>query len=704
VLIKKDKHLAAAQKFLERGQEERALEEFARVVQEDPNDTRTWLKMAEIHARRGALEQARDIYLRTAEIYVEQGFQRKAMTVYKSVLKLTPGLPHVREKLAETYRQQGMVADALRELELSANELQQAGKIEETLPALRKIVGLHPDNIASRIRLAETASQVGKVDEAVHELSQLAEQVKSQGRADDFVRVAERLLFHRPTDFGVARELATAYIARRNARLALVKLQAPLKAAPRDPRNVTLLAEALAQLDPAKAVSVWRELAELHDAAGRHNDRDTALRAALTLDPTDGETRELSARWGVSGVSAVNSQRGRQAPPPLPAAVSGARPLPRVEVAPGAERSGERSGSIGGLSGVGISGVSAVTGISGLTPGPNEVGRVLAQADVFVKYGLVERAVDHLRRVFALEPRHRGARERLASVLTQLGRRSEAAAELATLAGQLVEEDAADAALVAERALTLDPSCAAAAKLLGRKVAAPPAPEAVAAALSDELRGELEQVDFFLQQSLYDEARSVLDELADRFPGDPLIDEKRAAINRAERAAGPATPAPVRTVGAIPGAIPGGEHVGPAIPHAPVAKLSTSERADPSTHGDLGIAYKQMGLYDAAIAEFKLLQQDKTRAVFALTMIGECVEAKGELGEAVGKYKEALNLSQVTASESLELYYLLGSVFERLGDVREALYFFENLRKRDATFRDVVRRVAALKPANASQG
>ena len=301
MLIKKDKHLAAAQKFLERGQEERALEEFARVVQEDANDTRTWLKMAEIHARRGALEQARDIYLRTAEIYVEQGFPRKAMTVYKSVLKLTPGLPLVRERLADTYRQQGMVADALRELELCADELQRAGKIEETLPALRKIVGLHPDNIASRIRLAETASQVGKVDEAVHELSQLAVQVKAQGRADDFVRVAERLLFHRPNDFGVARELAAAYIQRMNPRLALTKLQAALKAAPRDPRNVTLLAEALAQLDPPKAISVWRELAELHDAAGRLNDRDASVRAALALDGTNGETRELAGRWGCRG-------------------------------------------------------------------------------------------------------------------------------------------------------------------------------------------------------------------------------------------------------------------------------------------------------------------------------------------------------------------------------------------------------------------
>ncbi len=687
MLIKKDKHLAAAQKFLERGQEERALEEFARVVQEDPRDTRTWLKMAEIHARRGALEQARDIYLRTAEIYVEQGFPRKAMTVYKSVLKLTPGLPHVRERLAETYRQQGMVADALRELELSANELQAAGKIEETLPALRKIVGLHPDNIGARIRLAETASQVGKVDEAVHELSQLAVQVKAQGRADDFVRVAERLLFHRPSNFAVARELAAAYIQRGNPRLALVKLQNALKAAPRDPQNVTLLAEALAQLDPSKAVSVWRELAELHDAAGRLNDRDAATRAALALDGTDGETREMAARWGIA-VSAVKVRNvSMSGPPPLPSTVSGARPLPRND-GPG----GDRSGPISGLASVGV------PGVSGLAPGLTEVGRVLAQADVFVKYGLVERAVDHLRRVFALDPRHRGARERLASVLSQLGRRSEAAAELAVLAGQLAEEGDGDAELVAERALTLDPSCAAAAKLLGREVAAPPAPEAVAAALSDELRSELEQVDFFLQQSLLDEARGVLDELAERFPGDPLIDEKQAAIARAEIAA---TPPPV--VGEQ-GAIPGSDRVAATIPHGPVAKLSPSERADPGTHGDLGIAYKEMGLYDAAIAEFKLLQADRTRAVFALTMIGECVEAKGELGEAVGKYKEALNLSQVTLSESLELYYLLGSVFERLGDVREALYFFENLRKRDATFRDVVRRIAALKPASASQG
>ena len=677
MLTKKDKHLAAAQKFLERGQDHRALEEFARVVQEDAADTRTWLKMAEIHVRHGALAEAREIYLRTAEIYLGQGFLPKAVMVYKTVLKLTPGLPQVRIALSEAYRRLGMVADALHELELAVAELQQSSRPADALPALRKMVELHPDNVVSRIRLAEGASQAGRTEEAIREFGQASDQLKMEGRADEYVRVAERLLFHRPDNFAVARDLAAAYIARKNPRLALAKLQAALKAAPRDPQNVTLLAEAMVELDSRKAIPVWRELAEIHAEAHREDARDAAVRAALALDPTDGETREMAARWGLSlGAAAA---RVRLPPPKVPggtisSVVTSVQPVPpefapqdRTDVRSGM-RSGFGSGMLPGMSRPGASGVS------GLTP-MSDVARILSEADVFVKYGLAERAVDHLRRIFALEPEHHEARERLAGVLVQTGRKREAAVELATLAEQLHAAGDDAAPKVAERALALDPACAEAARLLGRRAAAA-APEPRATA--DDLATELEQLDFFSQQSLHDEARAVLVDLEQRFPGHPLLAERRRAYGSEGQ-----------------GAIPGGG--APAAPSAPVAKLSASENADPATHGDLGIAYKQMGLHDAAIEEFKQLAADKTRAVFAYTMIGECVEAKGELGEAVKRYKEALNLPQATAQESVELYYLLGAVFEQLGDIREALYFFENVGKRDPGFRDVKKRIVTLK-------
>jgi tetratricopeptide (TPR) repeat protein len=659
VLTKKDKHLAAAQKYLERGQDHRALEEFARVVQEDPADTRTWLKMAEIHVRHGALGEARDIYLRTAEIYIGQGFQAKALTVYKSVLKLTPGLPHVRIQLGELYRRMGMISDALTELEAAARELLDAGRSADALPSLRRIVELHPDNVVSRIRLAEAASKAGHTDEAVSELAHAAEQLRHEGRADEFLRVAERLLFHQPENFALARELAASYIGRKNPRLALAKLQRPLRAAPRDPENVTLLAEALATLDPRKAISVWRELAEIHAEARHEASRDAAVRAALALDPTDGESRELAARWGIS--------------------LTGAAARARV-----AARSPVDSR---------LTPTAAPTSRSGLSGAPrlDDPARIIAEADVFVKYGLGERAVDHLRRVFAVDPDHRGARERLASVLAQLGRKAEAALELAAVARQLrMAGDEAGARFAAEQALAIDPKCADAVRILGNATAEPPS-----RAAEDELAPELEQLDFFAQQSLQDEARAALIDLERRFPGHPKVVERR---RRAD--AGTLGQSARRPGGEVAGAIPRDssqpleERGGDA---APVARLSASERADPSTHGDLGIAYKQMGLHDAAIEEFKQLAADPKRAVFALTMIGECVEAKGELGEAVARYKEALNLPQTTAQESIELYFLLGAVFEQLGDAREALYFFENVGKREPGFRDVKQRIAALK-------
>ena len=156
----------------------------------------------------------------------------------------------------------------------------------------------------------------------------------------------------------------------------------------------------------------------------------------------------------------------------------------------------------------------------------------------------------------------------------------------------------------------------------------------------------------------------VLDEMERRFPRHPLLGQKRIAPRAARAVAAlPSEDTPARASGAIPTAV-GGElepavaRVGGSIP------TPTPERTAISVSPT-----SRWGLYDAAIGEFTAMATDKRRAVFALTMIGECVEAKGEFGEAVAKYKQALNQPQVTAPESLELFYLLGGVFEQLGDI-----------------------------------
>jgi tetratricopeptide (TPR) repeat protein len=207
---------------------------------------------------------------------------------------------------------------------------------------------------------------------------------------------------------------------------------------------------------------------------------------------------------------------------------------------------------------------------------------------------------------------------------------------------------------------------------------------------------ELEQIDFFIDQGLPEEARSLLDEVAARFPPTPLLDQRRQRIRELERAAAP---------GAVPVA-PGSPSPHQQAPGAisPKALVASGGEMDLESHRDLGIGYKDMGLFDAAIREFTILAKDPRHEVFGLTMIGECHESKGALADAVAYYKKALNKPGISEDEATALYFQLGSVFQTMGETNEALYFFEKVMKRDASFRDVRRRISVLRGGEGSRG
>ena len=232
-------------------------------------------------------------------------------------------------------------------------------------------------------------------------------------------------------------------------------------------------------------------------------------------------------------------------------------------------------------------------------------------------------------------------------------------------------------------------------------------PEGIAAAFAafeeEELAAELEQVSFFLGQGMSEEARALLQDLEGRFPGHAQIAAKLREVRAFDQKTTRPTTDSVATSRIAVSPTLGStfierptrsEHRTPA----PRAVLGEGEKSDFSTHADLAIAYKGMGLFDAAIGELKLLAQDESQEVFALTTMGECFEAKSSFTEAILRYKRALNCEQVTPEETLLLYSLLGAAFERLGDVSEALYFYEKVLKRDPKFRDVDLKVAELRP------
>ena len=459
MVTKKDKHLAAAQKYLERGSFEKALTEFQGAVKDDPKDTRTWLRMAEVYVRLGQNDKATEVYQKTVDLYVEQGFFQRAVAVYKNIIKLSPDFVEARIKLADVFRQLGLLSDAVQHLEQAAALFQKSNRSAEALSAIKQIVDLNPEQPGPRIRYAELASQAGAVKEAAAEFAEAAKLLKSQGRTEEFLRVAERLLHYEPDNHAMSLEVAAKYLDANNARAALPRLKPVFEARSRDPEVLELLARTFEQLNqPHKTLPVLKELARVYGEAGRMGERNHAAQRVLSMDPNDAEMQELVGRPLPKTATTPAPRRRPNGSAVTHAAASGipdpssgwkrqrGRDLYQAPRQHHVQRDGSPAGTAQQVRHDARRAAAAPACPRGSTSPPVwwRSPRVTPRSSaswpkptVFVKYGLIERAADHLRRVFDRVPTHQGAHERAGGGSAfSSARKTEAAAEYETLAHQ----------------------------------------------------------------------------------------------------------------------------------------------------------------------------------------------------------------------------------------------------------------------------
>jgi len=484
VAFNKEKVMDAARKYVDKGQIDKAVKEYLRIVREDPKDVRVWLKIGDLYAKKGSKQEATETYLKVARFYQEQGFYLKAVAVYKQILKLDPRLVEVNLKLAELYRQLGLMSDAMQHFESVAAHFHREGKTKEALATVRQLVDLDPENVATRIKLAELYSKEGLVEEAATEFGQACEQLRKQGRQDDFIKVAERLLWHKPERSELSRELASLYLRRNDPRRALQKLQACFKADPRDVETLGLLAQAFQALDQkSKTVSVLKELARVFDENKARDKAEEVHRKILQFVANDPDS--------VAYLGERAKRQAAQQPSPPPAAQP-VRPS-RIHFTSEVQVLAPDSRSTGAMPLLDDKGLAADFSLpeyieeaaagNALNPSyaddfaadlsledggyaragsaagekhADEIAKILTETDVYVKYGLHQKAVDHLRRVFALDPENVEARERLKDVYLAQGRESDALAELVKLADQVAGSDTDRAEAYLREALGID--------------------------------------------------------------------------------------------------------------------------------------------------------------------------------------------------------------------------------------------------------
>ncbi|HEY7514095.1 MAG TPA: hypothetical protein VIC87_06435, partial [Vicinamibacteria bacterium] len=122
-------------------------------------------------------------------------------------------------------------------------------------------------------------------------------------------------------------------------------------------------------------------------------------------------------------------------------------------------------------------------------------------------------------------------------------------------------------------------------------------------------------------------------------------------------------------------------------------------KEDYDTRYNLGIAYKEMGLIDEAIAEFQLAAKDENRMLECASMLGICFMEKGMPKLAVKWFEKGLAAPGRGEEEYQGLRYDLAVALEASGDTDRALGMFTELYGQDANFRDVASKVRELRAA-----
>jgi len=242
----------------------------------------------------------------------------------------------------------------------------------------------------------------------------------------------------------------------------------------------------------------------------------------------------------------------------------------------------------------------------------------------------------------------------------------------------------------------------------------------------------LEEVEFFISQGEYGEARALLQEQLQRLPNHPLLLERlrevdslarAAAVPTAQESGTRALPKAADAQAAedrsydiaeilaeldelempAPAADPHQVSVDQVFEQFKAGVAAQISESDAATHYDLGVAYREMGLFNDAISEFQLAARDPGRECVCNSMIGTIHLQLGDVESAIDAFIRALHASHRTKEQEIALNYEIGECYEARRNSDQALYYFQNVARIDSHYRDprgsVEERIRRLQPA-----
>jgi tetratricopeptide (TPR) repeat protein len=751
----KVKTLRAAEKYLELGKIPAAVKEYCKIVEDDPDDFTTLNMLGDLYVRVGNQPAAIACFRRIAEYYREQDFALKAIAMFKKIDRLQPHDTEISTHLADLYAQQDLVVEARAHYLAVANAHNKAGARQEGLEVLRKIADLDSQNTGLRMKLAEGYLKEDMKPEAAAAFIEAGQQLLARSAFDEALDAYGKALEIRPGDHSVLKGLLEAHIGRGTADEAADLIVHASAGTPDDVELLSMLTRAhLYAEDPSRAEEATRALVEKEPSA--YVEYVEVARLYLKLDKVDDAVRVVASIAEQMLAEREDNQLlelideflacdsdNVQALRLLVRAFWWQRDMEKLKAAL------ERLAEAAEAAGLEKDERYALTQLTRLAPDQAHLVERLRELG-----GAEEEAAGEFLSVNEAatvsdesDSQTSDDESNETRVATRDGEREFEWSPVEDMAD--FRSDSSEFEI--ERGFTFE-------TVVAEEL--PPTPDEAGSTVAqddqfkDARAQELESVDFYIAQGYADIAIDTLDLLERQYGSHPDIemrrrqlagagDEKEPAIGESSGSLEtelpaestdqfgifefdtsqtfeiPAAALPLQETPPIasmkthpsPGIDPGLAEIFEEHRVSAEGQVEGSENGDYETHYNLGLAYKEMDLFEEALEEFQLAirlvdANDGTpRYLQCCNLLGHCFMQKGVPQLAIKWFNQGFNTTSASEDERQALRYELAAAYEHLGDLERAIELFTEVYGINVSYRGVRERLRELKArANGDDG
>lgn len=224
---------------------------------------------------------------------------------------------------------------------------------------------------------------------------------------------------------------------------------------------------------------------------------------------------------------------------------------------------------------------------------------------------------------------------------------------------------------------------------------------------SINVEAELEEAQYYLQQGLYDDATRVVRTLLECHPTRPELQDKLAEINQGRQAAESESDNAAFAdlmaglqdddLSAAADFLDSFGSPGRADDELSQITVAELDSSDTESYYNLGIAYKEMGLYDDAIAEFSKASKDPVRSIDCAVLTGQCHLEAGDAAAAMATFRSGLSLAGLGDEGRMTLNFEMGMLHQMNGELLDALDCFQRVAEIDSFYRDVAVLIKSLR-------